>query len=307
MIDFIKMKFNLITHITTSCNYNCSYCDVIKDKKNFSKKALEELLVFIKNNKNYIERFKFFGWEPLLAWENIKYIIDNSKIYICNNYEIVTNTSLLKDEIWEYFKKYFKIIFFSIDSENKFDYEKISNFIKKYNLENKVYFNLVISPWNEKQALDQFYRLYNLWFRWFNILPIYLTKSWNKQNLQELSKIMKEILDLLLEGNNLKLYWFQENLWEELKLANNTIFIDIDWKIYYSDIVSTFSGEKIKKDLFVSNINNFELKKLEKNDFKKQKEIIRKLEEDIYNRVSGQKELQKIMDYFSVYLNNKKW
>ncbi len=307
MIDFIKMKFNIITHITTSCNYNCSYCDVIKDKKNFSKKALEELLVFIKNNKNYIERFKFFGGEPLLAWENIKYIINNSVKYIWNNYEIVTNTSLLKDEILEYFEKYFKIIFFSIDSENEFDYEKISNFIKNYNLENKIYFNLVISPWREKRALEQFYKLYNLWFRWFNILPVYLTKYWNKQNLQELSKIMKEILDLSLEDNSLKLYWFQENFWEELKLTNNTIFIDIDSKVYYSDIVSTFSGKKIKKDLFLGEIINFKLEKLEKNNFKKQKEIIRKLEEDIYNRVSWQRELQKIIDYFSVYLNNKKW
>jgi organic radical activating enzyme len=54
------MKFNIITHITTSCNYDCSYCDVIKDKKDFSKQDLEKILVFIKNNKNNIERFKFF-------------------------------------------------------------------------------------------------------------------------------------------------------------------------------------------------------------------------------------------------------
>jgi MoaA/NifB/PqqE/SkfB family radical SAM enzyme len=52
--------FNIITHITTSCNYNCTYCDVIKDKKQFSKQNLEKLLVFIKNNKDNIERFKFF-------------------------------------------------------------------------------------------------------------------------------------------------------------------------------------------------------------------------------------------------------
>jgi hypothetical protein len=120
-----------------------------------------------------------------------------------------------------------------------------------------------------------------------------------------LSKIMKEILDLSLEDNSLKLYWFQENLWEELKLANNTIFIDIDWKIYYSDIVSTFTWKKIKKDLFLWEIKKIKLEEIENYNFQKQKEIISKLEENIYNKVKWQRELKKIMDYFSVYLNNK--
>ncbi len=208
------MKTNIITHITTSCNYDCSYCDVVKDKRNFSKKNLEELLIFIKNNKEYIDRFKFFWWEPLLVWNNIKYIINKSINEIWTNYEIVTNTSLLNDEIWEYFEKYFKIIFFSIDTENNFDYKKINNFIKKYNLKNKIYFNLVIYPWKENNSLEQFYKLYNLGFRGFNILPVYITKVWSQENLRKLSKIMKEILDLSLEDINLKLYWFQENLWE---------------------------------------------------------------------------------------------
>jgi sulfatase maturation enzyme AslB (radical SAM superfamily) len=55
------MKTNLILHLTTSCNYDCSYCDVIKDQKNFSMQDLERILSFIKKNNNNIERFKFFG------------------------------------------------------------------------------------------------------------------------------------------------------------------------------------------------------------------------------------------------------
>ncbi len=299
------MKFNIILHITTSCNYNCSYCDVIKDKKQISSKSLEDILEFIKNNKDYIDRFKFFGWEPLLAWNNIINIIDNSKKFIWNNFEIVTNTSLLNDEIWEYFEKFFKIIFFSIDSENNFDYEKVEEFIKKYNLQNKIYFNLIISPNKEKNALEQFYKLYNLWFRWFNILPVYITKIWTEENLKVLSKIMKEILDLSLIDKTLKLYWFQENLWEELKLANNTIFVDIDSKIYYSDIVSTFTWKKVKQDLFLGNLKEFNLEKLGNYNFKKEKGFISKLEENIYNKVKWQRQLQKVMNYFSEYLNKK--
>jgi len=299
------MNFNIITHITTSCNYDCSYCDVVKDKRNFSKQKLEKLLIFIENNKNYIDRFKFFGWEPLLAWNDIRFLIDNSKKYIWNNYEIVTNTTLLTAEIWEYFEEYFKIIFFSIDTENNFDYEKIEKFIKKYKLENKVYFNLIISPNKEKESLEQFYKLYNLWFRWFNILPVYFTKIWDKNNLQELSKIMKEILDLSLKDKKLKLYGFQENLWEETSLVNNTIFIDVDTKVYYSDIVSTFNWKKIKNELFLWEIEKFYLHKNTTNTFEKEKISISKLEKNIYNKMKWQKELHKIMDYFSQYLNSK--
>lgn len=299
------MKFNIITHITTSCNYDCSYCDVVKDKKIVSKENLENILIFIKNNTDYINRFKFFWWEPLLAWKNIKNIIKNSYKSIWNNYEIVTNTTLLTDEIWKYFSKYFQIIFFSIDTENDFSYEKIEKFINKYNLGNKVYFNLIISPNKEKESLEQFYKLYNLWFRWFNILPVYFTKIWDKDNLWALSKIIKEILDLSLEDITLKLYWFQENMWKETSLANNTVFIDVDTKIYYSDIVSTFNWKKIKKDLFLWKIENFNLENNINNEFKKEKISISKLEENIYNKMKWQKELHKIMDYFSKYLNSK--
>ena len=212
---------------------------------------------------------------------------------------------MLTDEIWEYFKKYFSIIFFSIDTENNFDYEKIEKFIKQYDLENKIYFNLVINPGEEFQSLEQFYKLYNLWFKWFNILPVYFTKNWTKQNLWNLSKVMKYILDLKLKNDDLRLFWFQSIKWEESKLTNNSFFINTDWKIYYSDIVSNFFWEKLKKELFIWNIEDINLKKIENKKFEKEKKVIRKLEEYIYTKVKWQKELEKIMDYFSKYLNNK--
>jgi sulfatase maturation enzyme AslB (radical SAM superfamily) len=55
------MKFNIITHITTACNFDCSYCDVIKDKRLMKADVFSSVVNFIKNNDDYIERFKFFG------------------------------------------------------------------------------------------------------------------------------------------------------------------------------------------------------------------------------------------------------
>jgi hypothetical protein len=116
---------------------------------------------------------------------------------------------------------------------------------------------------------------------------------------------MREILDLQISSKKVRLYGFQENMWEETSLANNTIFIDVDTKIYYSDIVSTFMWKGIQKELFLWNIQNFDIKNIQDESFGKQKKAISKLEESIYNKVKWQKQLHKLMDYFSKYLNIK--
>ena len=300
------MKYNIISHLTTACNYDCSYCDVVKDKKMISNDNREKILIFIQKNSDHIERFKFFGWEPFLAFKDMKYIIGESYKYIWKNYEVVTNTTLLTNEVWEYLEKYFSHIFFSIDSENDFNYEKVISFIQKYNLEWKLYFNLVISPWKEQIAREQFQKLYDAWMRGFNILPVYFTQSWSKKNLADLSHIMKSILDLSLRDTSLRLYGFMENAWYDTSLANNTIFIDIDGKIYYSDMASTFSGKKIKENIYLWNIDEIDIWNIWDNSFAEQRKYITLLEERIYASVPGQRELHKIMDYFSEYLSSKK-
>ena len=297
------MKFNIIFHITTYCNFDCSYCDVIKDNKKVSLEVRENIIKFIFNNQDYIETFKFFWWEPLIAFDDIKYIINNNNLE--KKYSLVTNTSLIEDKFWVYLENYFKILFFSIDTENKFYLKKVTDFIKNYNLYDKVYFNLIISPWEELDAYKNFLNLYKLWFKKFNILPVYFTKSWTKLNLKNLTSVMKKILDLTFNDKDLLLYWFMENDWTKTNLFNNVIFVDIDWKIYYSDLASTYYWKEIKEDLFLWNVWDFSLSSLENHDFKKEENAIKKLEDSIYKKVSWQKELHKVMDYFSVYLNEK--
>lgn len=308
IILFLKLKvykFNLITHVTTACNYDCSYCDVVKDWRKISQEDKKRILWFIENNSEYIWRFKFFWWEPLIGFKDIKYIIDSTHTVIWKNYEIVTNTTLLNDEIWEYLAKYFSHIFFSIDCENNFNYENVLHYINKYDLEKKLYFNLVISPGEEWVALEQYQKLYDLGMRGFNILPVYFTQSWTPNNLKDLSRVMKHILDASLNDASLRLYWFQENIWYDISLANNTIFIDVDGKVYYSDMASTFSWKKIRKDLLLWDISTFMLTEYLGSTFDKQKKSITLLEEKLYSLVSGQRELHKLMDYFSHYLNKR--
>jgi hypothetical protein len=235
----MEEKYNIILHTTSVCNYDCSYCDVIKDKKYLSKEQINWIINFININYNLINKFKFFWWEPLIVFEDIKLIIDKTHKIIWNKYEIVTNTSFLNNDIWEYFSKYFELVFFSIDSENKFDYKKVNSFIKKYNLYEKIYFNLIISPWYEDFGYKQFIKLYIMWYKNFNLLPVYYTKIWGKEDLKKLSNIMKKILDKSLIDKNIKLYWFQNNTWYSKSLINESLFINTDLNLYYSDLIST--------------------------------------------------------------------
>jgi len=53
-------KYNIILHITTSCNFDCSYCDVVKDKKQLDKNRIDLFIDFIGKNKDNINQIKFF-------------------------------------------------------------------------------------------------------------------------------------------------------------------------------------------------------------------------------------------------------
>jgi len=97
---------------------------------------------------------------------------------------------------------------------------------------------------------------------------------------------MKYILDASLQDDSLRLYGFQENKGYDTSLANNTLFIDIDGKIYYSDIASTFSGAKIKHHLYLGETKNFSIANLEKYTFEKERKYITLLEESLYRKVS---------------------
>lgn len=298
-------RLNIVIHTTTFCNYKCSYCNVIKSRKFLSTKVKKGFFIFVERNKDYIERIKFFWWEPLLRQEDIKDIIKHTYSFIGNKYEIVTNTSLINDSIGRLFSRYFETLFFSIDSENTFSYEKILDFIKYYDLKERLYFNIVISPWKEKEAFSQFENLYKLWFRKFNLLPVYFTKPWRKDNLLLLSNMLKQIVDFSLYNTDIDLFGFQKNTWYNTSLVDNAFFIDIDGKIYYSDIVATYIGRKYKDLLYLWDIKNFSFLWFKWIDLIKQKEIMKIIEEENYKNMKWQRELHKIMDYFSTYLNKK--
>ncbi len=75
-----------------SCNMACSYCLQSKNtKKKFNKEDLDTLLSSITEDDINRGRIEFWGGEPLLYLEEIKYIVRNLKIKPKGGFSIITN------------------------------------------------------------------------------------------------------------------------------------------------------------------------------------------------------------------------
>lgn len=100
---------NLTFIVTDDCNFNCSYCLQKKEKKYMHhttiKTAVDFFYPYLKGDKIYLN---FYGGEPLLAYDQIKYAVkllqEKNKTGNKNiEYSLTTNGSLITDEMLEFF------------------------------------------------------------------------------------------------------------------------------------------------------------------------------------------------------------
>lgn len=108
--------------VSKNCNFSCIYCQAgnlnqnnnYKMSKETAKKAVD---VALQSPNNYLT-FEFQGGEPLTNFDVIKYIVEYSKS-ICGNkkieYNLVSNLTLLTDEMIEFFVRNNVSICTSID------------------------------------------------------------------------------------------------------------------------------------------------------------------------------------------------
>lgn len=108
--------------VSKNCNFSCIYCQAgnlnqnnnYKMSKETAKKAVD---VALQSPNNYLA-FEFQGGEPLTNFDVIKYIVEYSKS-VCGNkkieYNLVSNLTLLTDEMIEFFVRNNVSICTSID------------------------------------------------------------------------------------------------------------------------------------------------------------------------------------------------
>ena len=137
--------------VSKNCNFNCIYCQAGKlnqkeDYKMTKETAKKAINIAISSPSQYLT-FEFQGGEPLTNFEVIKYIVEYSKEksngkYI--EYNLVSNLTLLTDEMIEFFAENNVSVCTSIDGDrvlqninrpykNGDSYEEIVNKIKQLN------------------------------------------------------------------------------------------------------------------------------------------------------------------------------
>ena len=112
--------------VTKNCNFNCIYCQAgnlnQNNNYNMSKDTAKRAVdIALQSPSDYLT-FEFQGGEPLLNFETIRYIIEYSKSvnngkYI--DYNLVSNLTLLTDEMIEFFKENNVSICTSIDGDRE--------------------------------------------------------------------------------------------------------------------------------------------------------------------------------------------
>jgi len=102
---------NLGLVVTDDCNFNCSYCFQKKEKIYMSRSTIEKAIAFFYPRLKEEAQIIFWGGEPLLAFEQIKYAVSllqekNKTGKKKLTFYLTTNGSLLSDEILDFFNRH---------------------------------------------------------------------------------------------------------------------------------------------------------------------------------------------------------
>ena len=240
-----KILIELI--LTNQCNKRCEYCDLDFRNKSLSFNDLDLFISFLKNNTaDYT--INFFGWEPLLECEKLKYFLDNSKKYV-SKFSIWTNWVLLTEEKLEYFKLNNVLIYLSVDNitlGKDLDFDLISKYKDIINI------NFINDPDYINNSLITFEKIKNLWFTNIAFMPVFSTKKRTKQNLSKFKDIYSYVKSNS-EEINLKTYTYFN--WISI---DKQFILDTDL-ILYSDLDSLLWLQKQYSNLsskLYNDINN---------------------------------------------------
>lgn len=117
----INMKFSELSLVVTDdCNYHCSYCLQKKEKIYMAPSIIEKAVTFFYPFLTGEAGITFYGGEPLLAFDNIKYTVSllmNKKKKQEKKLEfyLTTNGSLVTDEMLHFFDHYRFDVMLSFD------------------------------------------------------------------------------------------------------------------------------------------------------------------------------------------------
>lgn len=123
LVGKIKIMYLILTN---SCNLNCRYC-FLENNPHYNEKrshmseeiamlAVKKYCDYLKSNSIESPLIVLYGGEPLINFETIKKVICYISTYVKNpQYSLITNGTLLTDDICSFLKKYNVNVGISID------------------------------------------------------------------------------------------------------------------------------------------------------------------------------------------------
>ena len=237
-------KISLVTvYPTNACNFRCRYCFQPKKTERMSKETADAMIdFFISSGRVEIsDRFEFwfFGGEPLLEKELMKYIVEKSleaaeEKGIKIGFGITTNLSLLNDSFLEFMVKHNFGVIISYDGKyNQVIYRGYGNKKQRKKLARKVEENikkLLATPLKQKTTcalqvpaggLDNLYKnimtCFDLGFEHVALNKIVDSyKSYSEKDLRildrEFAKIAKFILAEKARGGRRTVNFFEKRI-----------------------------------------------------------------------------------------------
>lgn len=157
----IERQINRITlHVSNDCNLRCKYCyaqggNYGQLRNMMSKKTADDFVSFCVKEFRQVNNIVFFGGEPFLNLDVMNYIcerfrMENRKGFLMPKFSVITNGTILNDDVLDFIKANIYSITVSIDGprqindENrvlyngKGSYESISHFIRTVKAETTV-------------------------------------------------------------------------------------------------------------------------------------------------------------------------
>jgi len=255
--------------LTRRCNYRCEYCAMKFENKDILKNVVDKFIDILKKFRKQIWSLKleFFWWEPLMRFDVIKYMVDNSNWYNIW-YTVVTNWEFLDEEKINFMERNNFEVVFSVSYKTFKLLNKKINFFKRINKKN-IIINFILEPRFVDKLFDLFKFLIELWFRKITILPVYYTKTWNKEQFVLLEhlliKIKKfyRIFNKINKDEPLEIFYVRTNKEFEYNIPkedlefildrNGNIYADYETELY---LLNDFVPDKVYslKDLYLGNI-----------------------------------------------------
>ena len=115
---------NITVWNTSRCNFSCKYCFVYRLNKiigeNMTKETADALIHFAQHNLAQNGSIWFFGGEPFVDWESMKYIVEKAHANrVINRFGATTNMYLVNENVIDWLKKYNFSLLASIDGTDK--------------------------------------------------------------------------------------------------------------------------------------------------------------------------------------------